>query len=222
MHEDVTAPDGSSVGLYARLPPLGEPEVIHAAIPPSSDILELGAGAGRITHALVALGHRVVAVDNSPEMLEHVTGAEKVLADLETLRLGRRFPVVVLASNFASDARAEQRQAVFSCCARHVTGTGQVLLQRIPPDWEPDSDWKQLGEIRARLRHFEHRGAVVDGEMEYLLDGLRIQHAFSSELLSDAELAAELRSVGLSLRRVLDAPGEWIEAVPLDGPLESV
>jgi hypothetical protein len=48
-----TAPDGSPVGLYATLAPLGEPRLIHEAVPAGSRILELGCGAGRITHELI-------------------------------------------------------------------------------------------------------------------------------------------------------------------------
>ena len=65
----VITPDGCAVELYRLLPPMGEPEIVHAAIPAGAAILELGAGAGRVTHALVALGHPVVAVDESAEML---------------------------------------------------------------------------------------------------------------------------------------------------------
>jgi len=59
----------------------------------------VGCGTGRITHPLVALGHPVVAVDESPEMLAHVRDAEKVCARIEHLALGRRFDVVLLASH---------------------------------------------------------------------------------------------------------------------------
>jgi SAM-dependent methyltransferase len=79
------APGGSPVELYALAPPEGEPEIVHAAVPSGAAILELGCGAGRITHRLVELGHPVVGVDQSPEMLAHVRGAETVLADIETL-----------------------------------------------------------------------------------------------------------------------------------------
>jgi 2-polyprenyl-3-methyl-5-hydroxy-6-metoxy-1,4-benzoquinol methylase len=65
-------PDGCAVDYYATLTPNGEPERIHAAIPERATILELGAGAGSITHRLTALGHQVVAVDESPEMLAHI------------------------------------------------------------------------------------------------------------------------------------------------------
>ncbi len=57
------------------MPSLGEAELIHSLVAQESEILELGCGAGRITHELVALGHPVVAVDQSPGMLERVRGA---------------------------------------------------------------------------------------------------------------------------------------------------
>jgi SAM-dependent methyltransferase len=71
----VIAPDGCAVELYALLPPMGEPEIVHDAIPVGASVLELGAGAGRMTHRLVELGHPVVAVDESPEMLARIRGA---------------------------------------------------------------------------------------------------------------------------------------------------
>jgi SAM-dependent methyltransferase len=208
------APDGSPVLLYARLPTLGEPELIHEAVPPGAAILELGAGAGRISHELVALGHEVVAVDNSKAMLALVRGAETVLADLETLDLGRRFPVVVLASNFINDPDPAKRRAYLETCARHVLPAGQVLLQGFPRDWAPSTEWSEHGGVRIRLKHHEQDGDMVTGEMEYVFDGQELSHAFESKLLSQAELAADLRAVGLRLARVLDERGAWVEAVP--------
>jgi hypothetical protein len=42
----VITPDGRAVELYALLPPMGEPELVHAAIPAGASILELGPGPG--------------------------------------------------------------------------------------------------------------------------------------------------------------------------------
>lgn len=67
--------DGCSVELYSLLGPTGEAEIIDAAIAPKCTVLELGCGAGRITHQLVDLGHTVTAVDQSRERLR-VLGAE--------------------------------------------------------------------------------------------------------------------------------------------------
>ncbi|MEQ0559408.1 class I SAM-dependent methyltransferase [Amycolatopsis sp. NEAU-NG30] len=79
--------DGSLVYL---LLPNGGLEIVHAAIPRGASILELGSGAGRVTHPLLALGHEVVAVDDSPSMLAHVR-AETVCARIGDLDLGWTF-----------------------------------------------------------------------------------------------------------------------------------
>ena len=208
------APDGSPVALYSRLPALGEPELIHSAVPPGSEILELGAGAGRITHPLVSLGHAVVAVDESAEMLARISGAETVQGDIETLALGRRFPVVVLASNFVNDPEPEKRRTFLRACARHVARTGQVLIQGFPRDWEPSHDWSDHGDVRLRLRSVSRDGPLIDGVMEYVVDGEPYVHEFRSRLLSDEELDDDLRATGLRRGRTLDDRGSWIEAVP--------
>ncbi|GAA1593089.1 hypothetical protein GCM10009804_56950 [Kribbella hippodromi] len=65
-------PDGSAVELYEVTPVHGEDELINGAIDPGSTVLELGCGTGRITRALAALGHHVVAVDESPDMIARV------------------------------------------------------------------------------------------------------------------------------------------------------
>src|SRR5688500_17840198 len=113
------APDGSPIEMYTRMPTFGEPEIVHAAIPAGAAILELGSGAGRMTHRLLELGHPVTAVDNSPEMLTHVRGAETVLSDIEELDLGRRFACVLMASHLI-DEPEELRTALLATCARHV------------------------------------------------------------------------------------------------------
>jgi SAM-dependent methyltransferase len=209
------APDGSPVGLYATLTPLGEPERIHAAVPAGSRILELGCGAGRITHELIALGHSVTAVDNSPEMLAHVRGAEAVLADIETLDLGRRFPVVLLASHFLNAPEQAELDAVLDACARHVDAGGQVLLERMPPDWEPASGTRTAGGVELTLRDVVRDGEVISAVMEYRANGECWTHAFRTKLISDDEVDAALGRAGLELVRWLDERRTWLEARPL-------
>src|SRR5450755_413595 len=85
----VIMPDGCAVDFYALLRPGREPEIIHrAAGRAGASILELGSGTGRITDALVKLGHPLVAVDESPEMLARNHSAETVCARIEDLALG--------------------------------------------------------------------------------------------------------------------------------------
>jgi ubiquinone/menaquinone biosynthesis C-methylase UbiE len=56
-----------------------------------SDVVDLGAGTGKLTRALVALGHRVTAVEPLPEMLELLPatapGAFAVLGNAEVIPL---------------------------------------------------------------------------------------------------------------------------------------
>ena len=195
------APDGSPVSLYAALDAMGEPELVHEAVPAGSQILELGAGAGRITRGLVALGHQVVAVDQSSAMLERIVDAEIVPGDIETLTLGRRFPVVLLASNFLNDPDRARVRAYLECCARHVLPDGQVLIQGYPRGWQPDSEWRELGGVRARLRSFELDGRTLQGEMEYVVAGGTLSHAFEALLVDEAQIDRELEVPGLRRRR---------------------
>ena len=69
-------------------------------------VLELGAGTGRITEALLGAGHEVVAVDASAAMLQRAArrlegrhGVELVEADMREVRLGRRFDLVIAPFN---------------------------------------------------------------------------------------------------------------------------
>jgi SAM-dependent methyltransferase len=214
MRHERYAPDGSPIPFYERLPALGEPEIVHGAIPEGAEILELGAGAGRITHPLLRLGHPVVAVDQSPEMLARIGGAETVAGDIEALELGRRFQVVLLASNFVNDADRGRRRTFLACCARHVLPDGQVLIQGFPRAWSPATDWSEHDGVRLRLRAFELEGARVSGEMEYVVDGETFTHRFESHLLTEEELDEDLASVGLRRVRYLDDSGSWIDARP--------
>jgi len=89
----------------------------------------------RLAQPLLDLGHSVLAVDQSPEMLAHVTGVETVRADIEGLDLRRRFDAVNLAShlvNVPDDRRL--RTARLDACRRHVTDGGSVFIERYPPD----------------------------------------------------------------------------------------
>jgi SAM-dependent methyltransferase len=204
-----TAPDGSPVGLYARLPELGEGEVLSAALPARASVLELGCGTGRITRQLVRLGYRVTAVDESAEMLAHVRGAETVRAQIEGLELGRRFDAAVLASNLVN-TEPPLRRAFLETCGRHAD---LVVVQGLPLAWSPGDSERTLGEVRSRLRVDRVEDGAVHGEMEYEAEGETWRHAFAMRVFADdAELEAALAEAGLRLERWLDA--SWFVAVP--------
>lgn len=208
-----TARDGSPVELYLRLPSFGEAERIHELIPPGAAVLELGCGVGRVTRELVGLGHPVTAVDESAEMLAHVVNAETVRARIEELDLGRRFPCVLLMSNFVNVPEADERRALLAACARHVAADGVVVIERHEPDWQPVAGGSNEREgVTFTLEDVRREGSTVAATVRYDADGKTWRHPFVTRLLGDDELDAELRAVGLRLTHVLDEAGTWVEA----------
>lgn len=66
------------------------------------DVVDLGAGTGKLTRSLVALGHRVTAIEPLPEMLEHIPtaapGASAILGSAEIIPLPDAFADVVTSA----------------------------------------------------------------------------------------------------------------------------
>jgi SAM-dependent methyltransferase len=213
----VITPDGCAVDFYAQLPAMGEPELVHAAIPAGASILELGAGAGRMTHPLLNLGHPVVAVDESPEMLAHIHGAETVTAQIQALDLGRRFDVVLLASFMVNTADDALRRAFLHTCRRHVRDDGQVLLQRHAPAWfEAAAEGEATKEgITFRLRDLKRPGpGLLSATTEYQVGDRLWTQWFTTRRLDDEELAAALADAGLAVGAYLTGDGSWVRAAP--------
>lgn len=170
-----------------------------------------------MTHALIELGHSVVAVDQSAEMLRHVHGADTVLADIETLDLGRRFPCVLLGSHLVNDDDDAHRRRFLACCRRHVADDGVVLIERL----EPDLDWpaydgqrQERGGVSVTLREVQLDGRSLSAVAEYRIGDDVWRQPFRSRLLDDDELAGELDAAGLRLDRVLGERRTWVAAVP--------
>jgi len=212
----VITPDGCSVEFYARITAMGEPAIVHDAIRPGAGILELGCGAGRVTHPLVALGHPVVAVDESPEMLAYVRGAETVCARIEDLALGRRFDAVLLASHLIH-ADPPHRTAFLAACVRHVADDGCVLIQQHPPQWfsaVADAESTRDG-IIFRLRDVSRPAPnLVSATVEYVADDQRWTQTFTATRLEENELTDVLADAGLRLDQYLTEDHGWLRAVP--------
>jgi SAM-dependent methyltransferase len=223
------APDGCSVDLYALLPPMGEPEVVHRAVPAGTSILELGAGTGRMTHPLLELGHPVVAVDESGEMLARLRGAavtpdaegsvgvETVEARIQGLHLRRRFDVVLLASFLVNEPDDDVRGGLLRACREHVREDGCVLLQRHPPAWfdEAAEGERTNAGITFRLRDLRRPGpGLLAATVEYRVGERVWTQWFTARRLDDRELAAVLAQAGLVVDAYLTDDGSWVRAVP--------
>jgi SAM-dependent methyltransferase len=210
-------PDGCAVELYALLQPMGEPEIVHAAVPAGASVLELGAGAGRVTHPLLALGHPVVAVDESAEMLARIRGAETVRARIEDLDLQRRFDVVLLASFLVNTDDRDLRRRFLATCQRHVRDGGCVLIQRHPPAWFDEAAEGEgvAGGVLHRLRDLRRPGpGLLAATVEYQVGDQVWTQSFTAERLDDEALAAALAEAGLAVGAYLTGDGSWVMAVP--------
>jgi SAM-dependent methyltransferase len=209
-------PDGCAVDFYAQLPDYGEPAIVHDAAGAGASILELGCGAGRVTRPLAALGHEVVAVDESPEMLAHVRGAETVCARIEDLRLGRRFGAVLLASHLIN-ADDETRSAFLAACWRHLAHDGCVIVQQHAPEWFSALSQTEIARdgVIYRIRDVSRPAPnQVSATVEYLAGDNRWTQTFTATRLDETELAAALAAAGLRLDRYLTEDRSWFRAVP--------
>lgn len=211
-------PDGCAVDFYALLEPTGEPEIVHAAVPAGASILELGAGSGRVTHPLVALGHPVVAVDESAEMLAHIRGAETVQARIQDLDLGRRFDVVLLASFLVNTDDPDLRRRFLQACSRHLRDDGCLLVQRHPPGWFDEvAEAERVTEgIVFRLRDLRRpRPGLLEATAEYQVGERVWTQTFTAERVGNQALEAALGEVGLAVDAYLTGDGSWVRAVPV-------
>jgi SAM-dependent methyltransferase len=199
----------------------GEAQIVHEAVGPGASILELGCGTGRITRALTALGHPVVAVDQSPDMLAHVTGAETVCSLIQDLSLGRRFDAVLLASTLINVPDDDARTALLTTCRAHVSDTGRVIVEWYPPAWFESAGDRERTRNGIILRvHDVTRPApdLLSATVDYGVgDGRWWTQTFTAKQLSEPTLAASLATAGLRLDRYLTPDRYWFSAVPVPG-----
>ncbi|GAA4533979.1 class I SAM-dependent methyltransferase [Amycolatopsis samaneae] len=213
-------PDGCSVELYARLPWADDVGVVAEAAGGPASVLELGCGAGRVTHALLSAGHRVVGVDQSAEMLRHVRGARTVLGTIEELRLGERFEVVLLMSYLLSMAEKPLRARLLATCREHLADDGVLLLQWFTPEWFDTVTPREQADERLRISlHSIVRDTPgrVHAVCEYTLDAQVWQQPFTVVRIERAELRAELAAAGLRWREGFAGDRNWVLADPVTG-----
>ena len=212
-------PDGCPIELYTRLPAGRTPKLIHDAIPRGASILELGAGAGRITTPLLNLGHEVVAVDESPAMLAYIKNSETVNSQIEGLDLNRQFDAVLLMSHLIEKPNIEQSRAFLKTCRAHVKNDGQVLIQRDSPDWnyhkEPAFTRTGVGGCTITLRDLVvSASGVLSFNLDYQVDGSMWSQPVVTRPMDDDTLTRELAFAGLELDSFITPDRSWIRARP--------
>jgi SAM-dependent methyltransferase len=200
------------VELYRRIPASGEPELIHENVVAAASILDLGAGVGRIADPLVALGHRVVAVDDSEDMLSHLRSAIPVRSRIEDLNLAERFQAVILASHFVNDD--DNRRILFRVVRRHLADGGVALMEWHPPEWFDslevgDTTPRALGEVTTWLRVHSRKPDAVEATVTYELDTDRWTQHFRTNRLPERELKTDLAACDLTFDRFLNESRTW-------------
>ena len=210
---------GAPVDLYRLLEAADEPELIDREMPEDAEILELGAGSGRITHPLIAMGRRVVAVDFNPEMLALITGAEKIEARIQDLDLGRTFGGVLLMSNLINNPDRVERLALLRAIHRHLGPRAIALIERYDPETGEDPTPTEQQRYGITIRRFDiHReGKLLFQKIEYDagVRGRWMVDLQGARILTDDEMLADLAATGLRLLRWIDERHRWLAAALL-------
>jgi SAM-dependent methyltransferase len=207
--------DGCAVDVYRQVPTSGEPELIHANLPTGASVLDLGAGVGRIADPLAELGHHVVAVDDSADMLAHVRVARPVLGRIETLTLPTSFNGVVMASHLANVPDQAERRALFGAARRHLARGGTVFVQWYPPEWfdrlRPGTrPARSFGAVTSTLQVHSVVDGVLDATVSYRSGARLWTQRFQARKL--VHLPAELAACGLMFDRFLTPDRSWFAA----------
>lgn len=211
--------DGCPVWVYASLPDEGEADLVAERCPVGGSILDLGAGTGRTADPLARRGFRVVAVDASTEMLDHVHVATPVCSRIEELDLGERFDVVLLASHLVNTPSEETRRALLATAARHVKQAGRVLIQWHPPEWFDGltvgaTTTGQLGPFRVTLSVHDLREGLLDATVTYLRDAATWHQRFTARRLTYRAMDRVLSESSLGYVEVLTDDFSWLSAMP--------
>jgi SAM-dependent methyltransferase len=159
----------------------------------------------------------VVAVDESPEMLAHITTARTICSRIEDLALDERFDVVLLASHLINVPDDEELHSLLAACARHVSPSGCVLIEQHAPDWfdaAGESESEADG-IIFRLRDISRPAPdLLSATVEYQVADQVWTQTFTARRLGTERLTAALAGAGLAFDRYLTADNTWLMAVP--------
>ena len=144
--------------LYARLPVTAADRWwLALARWADGPVLELGAGTGRLTAALVSVGAQVIAVEHDPAMLAHLEArvapfgdrVRVVRADVAALPDGPPAGLVVLATSLLNELPdPAARRAALAGAARRCRTDGLVALHLLAADWLLDPPATGVGALR--------------------------------------------------------------------------
>lgn len=220
----VITADGCAVEVYRLLRDAPEAPMLAELVPAAGSVLDLGAGTGRLSHALRDLGLTVTAVDASTAMLAQIgPGVTVVRSSIEALHLESHYDLVLLASFLVNTDDDELRRGLLDTCRRHVADSGTVLVQRHPPSWfdqvtATSTAGSSCGGLSISLRDVSRpRADVVAATAVYAIGDRSWTHRFAARRLDDRATDEALAGSGLRRIDYLDAQRSWAVAQPFQG-----
>ena len=193
----------------------------------SASVLDLGCGTGLFAASLTErAGRAAVGVDPAAAMLDIAAkrpGGERVqwiLGDARTVRLDRRFDLVVLTGHaFQVFLTDEDRAAVLGTIAAHLAPEGRFIFDSRHPDfrqwraWTPANSKRQIehpvvGRVLAwnDVSHDPVTGIVTYGTFYKLADDRLYSSQSKIAFPSQRHLSALIHDAGLTVDQWL---GDW-------------
>jgi SAM-dependent methyltransferase len=166
-------------------------------------VLELACGTGRLTIPLARDGHRFVAMDTAPAMLDAArvkaraaeVAIDFVLGDMRSFDLRARFGLIIVSSNsLAHLLDNDALRASFRCIGRHLALDGVLAFDIVNPDVKTLA--RADSEI-VRLDQGPNPSSAVAVEEQALYDPVRQVRESVWRLRGDAGAVTELAPLRL-------------------------
>ncbi|GAB3826190.1 hypothetical protein [Dactylosporangium cerinum] len=153
-------------------------------------------------------------------MLAQVHGARTVQSDLATLSLDEQFPVVLVAGARLNTADETLRTALLATCRRHVTPSGQVIMNWLPPSWFSNvtSSTGRIWPVEVSFSVESFDGTVLHAHSTYRLANTTWEQRTTVRRLSRADLHTTLANADLRLTHHLHGGRHFFSAVPSPTP----
>lgn len=210
-------------GSYAA--DLGFWENLADRLPADEEIVDLGAGTGRVALHLAARGHRVLAVDSDPALLEALTqraaarglGVAVACCDVRDLDLPGTYPLIIAPMQLLHIVGGvDGRRRALASIAAHLRADGRFVAALLDDDYEegagspdPLPDVREIGDWVYSSEPTEIRispGAILMRRRRQRVapDGTLTESPFSISLdrFPMAAFDADVRHAGM---RVVDA-----------------
>lgn len=116
------------------------PLYVQYARKQGSPILDVAAGAGRVTFALAREGFEVTALEKSPSMLGELRKRFHTLpsdvsrrisiveGDMTDFALGRKYQLIIIPGSFAHAMTTDKQLSTLACIRKHLTSGGLFIL----------------------------------------------------------------------------------------------